>query len=168
MAVTYEPIATTTLSSTSAIVTFSSIPATYTDLYLTIVGTASSQGTMKIRFNNDSGNNYSRLRLTGSGTSASTTQSNNLTNLEGGTEFNDNTMPPSFFACDIFGYANTSIYKTALLRTQSDRNGTGEIAYVASTWRSTSAINRLDFSLNWSNWNFAVGTTATLYGIKAA
>lgn len=168
MPATYEPIATTTLSSASAIVTFSSIPSTYTDLRLVVVGTASSQGTMKIRFNNDSDSNYSRLRLNGSGSSVSTGQGNNLTNLEGGTEFNDNSMPPSFFACDVFSYANTSVNKTALLRTQSDRNGSGEVAYVVSAWRSTAAINRLDFSLNWSNWNFAIGTTATLYGILRA
>jgi glycosyltransferase involved in cell wall biosynthesis len=42
MPATYEPIATTTLGSAAASITFSSIPATYTDLRLVIVGNLSS------------------------------------------------------------------------------------------------------------------------------
>jgi hypothetical protein len=37
MPATYEPIATTTLGTAAAFITFSSIPATYTDLRLVIV-----------------------------------------------------------------------------------------------------------------------------------
>jgi hypothetical protein len=36
MATTYEPIATTTLGTAAAFITFSSIPATYTDLRLVV------------------------------------------------------------------------------------------------------------------------------------
>jgi hypothetical protein len=56
MAITYEPIATTT-SSGGGNISFTSIPATYTDLFLSFVG--DTGGITYLRYNNDSGSNYS-------------------------------------------------------------------------------------------------------------
>jgi len=68
---TYTPLATVTLGSTAASVTFSSIPATYRDLILII--TAQRTGSpvnVGMRFNGDSGSNYSSVFMTGTGSSA--------------------------------------------------------------------------------------------------
>ena len=60
MASTYEPIATTTLGSAASSITFSSIPATYTDLRLVLVHTPSaSTGNAQMQFNSDTATNYS-------------------------------------------------------------------------------------------------------------
>jgi hypothetical protein len=72
MAITYEPIATTTLGSAAADVTFTSISGTYTDLVLVAVTQIGSSGDyLGVQFNSDTGTNYSRTRLSGNGTSAS-------------------------------------------------------------------------------------------------
>jgi hypothetical protein len=57
----WKPIATTTLGSSAASVTFSSIPATYKHLMLQWFARtdgAVTQADMNLRFNNDSGSNY--------------------------------------------------------------------------------------------------------------
>ena len=68
---TYESISSVTLTSNSTTVTFGSIPQTYTDLVLVIVAKITSGGLdMFIRFNSDTGSNYSYTQLYGNGTSA--------------------------------------------------------------------------------------------------
>jgi hypothetical protein len=165
---TYEPIATTTLGSAAASITFSSIPATYTDLRLVWTVRASSTSVFPyVTFNNDSGTNYSWPRLYGDGTSALSQRNNDrayigvlwMTAISNATDqFNLLTM-------DVFSYAG-STFKTTLTTASGDKNGSGTVEMAAALWRSTSAINRLDLTASSSTW--AAGTTATLYGIKNA
>ena len=67
---------------------------------------------------------------------------------------------------DIFSYAG-STNKTALASFSNDRNGAGGVAANVGLWRSTSAITTIKWYAANSE-NLAAGTTATLYGIKAA
>ena len=60
-------------------------------------------------------------------------------------------------------YSNTTTYKTAISR--GDRGATSTVAIV-NLWRSTSAINNIQFFTDATN--FAAGSIITLYGIKAA
>ena len=77
---TYDAIATQTLSSAAASVTFSSIAGTYTDLVLVTSIRKSTTGVSAyLRANNDSGTNYSTTYLYGSGTSAISTRDTNRT-----------------------------------------------------------------------------------------
>lgn len=169
MPATYEPIATTTLSSTGTI-TFSSIPSTYTDLCLVIVGgttRAATSDVVRVQFNSDTGTNYSSTYLRGSGSAASTARYTNSSSLfiEGirmvGTTYGLNSM----VIYEIENYTNTNVYKTVLARS----SGADEWGVVAAVglWRSTSAISTIYLQGD-TVANFAVGTTATLYGIKAA
>jgi hypothetical protein len=48
-----------------------------------------------------------------------------------------------------------------------DKNGSGAVWQIVGLWRSTSAITSINFFSSTGN-NFAIGTTATLYGIKNA
>lgn len=168
MPVTYEPIATTTLSSAGQF-SFTSIPSTYTDLRIVLVGTVNSDFDEPImRFNNDTGTNYSVTSLYGTGGSAPSQQETSvsriLLELSGGMYATN----PSLITIDIFSYAGSN-YKTVLSTGSEDNSVTG--GYVTRSvglWRSSSAINRIDFLTTGSTPNFRTNTTATIYGIKAA
>ena len=166
MATTYEKIATTTLSSTSATITFSSIAASWTDLKLVFVGTANTAALAnRITFNGDTASNYSWTVLSGNGTAASSTRYTAQLRLETAENSSLSTTIPKMFMMDIFSYAG-STFKTALTSNAYDANGSGASEAFVGLWRSTSAITSI--TLTTSTNLYAVGTTATLYGIKAA
>jgi hypothetical protein len=166
MPATYEPIATTTLSSAAATITFSSIAASWTDLRLTWVGTSSvNLVSLRLRFNADTGTNYSNTGLSGDGSAASSYRNTNSTRIDLPPSGGVSSTIPTFTTVDVFSYAG-STNKTVLTTGSDDRNGSGYATREVALWRSTSAINEITLSL--SSGNFATGTTATLYGIKAA
>ena len=165
MPATYEPIATTTLGSAGSI-TFTSIPGTYTDLRIVLVSKSVDLGVnVNFRFNGDSGTNYSYTYIRGDGSSAS---SYAQTNRSQG-YFSDNSDNSNFNVgtLDIFSYAG-STNKTALATYSDDRNGSGYVFRTVNLWRSTSAITSILLQPGNISTNFAAGTTATLFGIKAA
>lgn len=165
MAVTYEAIATQTLGSNTAVVTFSSIPATYTDLLMVVNSGGSVNLDWDIRINGDSGSNYSTTRLYGDGSSAASNRASNQTEYRiDGSGYMTTTVVANAFI-HFMNYANTSVFKTMLAR-----NGNAGIGTSTSVglWRSTSAINQIQFS-NWGgSATYITGSTFTLYGIKAA
>lgn len=170
---TYEPIQTQVLTGTQATLTFSSIPQTYTDLVVVCSSRASTSGTYDdefgMRFNSDTGNNYSRTRLLGDGSSVGSLRGTNEDKMFGGFH-PKSTDTASVFSPNIwhiFNYANTTTYKTVLVRGNNDRSNTGQVILSATLWRSTAAITSFNFTLG-SGGSFAIGSTFTLYGIKAA
>lgn len=166
MASTYEPIATTTLGSAASSITFSSIPSTYTDLIIVLIGTGSSNNqNMYLTFNSDTGTNYSSTYLTGNGTAASSGRLPNNPNIYISAGVGFNTTTPAMRYVNIFSYAG-STYKTTLHSESTDLNGSGTTSMSVGLWRSTSAINTV--ALTQGSGNFNTGTTATIYGIKAA
>jgi hypothetical protein len=158
---TYTPIATQTLTGATSSVSFSSIASTYTDLILTIEGTVGSNCGIQLRFNSDSGSNYSFTRMTGDGSSASSDRSSNATFMELGYYV---TTTRNMNIVQIMNYSNTTTYKTVLNRANAQSVNIGAQAY-AELWRSTSAINAISLS---ASGNFSTGSTFTLYGIQAA
>jgi len=157
---TYTPIASQTLSSAAASVTFSGIPQTYTDLVLVVAGTnASGLSGNGIRFNSDTSSNYSSTNLDGNGSSASSARHTNQTYIRAGISFTSQ----SISIINIQNYANTTTNKTVLAR-----GGAAE-SYVRADvglWRSTSAINSIFYFVD-SGANFGAGTTFNLYGIAS-
>jgi len=164
MPVTYKPIATQTLGSNTT-VTFSSIPQTYTDLILVINGLSNVNEGAEYQVGNgsvDTGTNYSRTRIMGDKTTASTFRATGQDRFlcDG---FSTSFSYASMQIVHFMGYSNTSTYKTVLFRGNSTK--TYLLAQVG-LWRSTSAINTIKVS-GYSG-NLGSGTTVTLYGIKAA
>lgn len=158
---TMTPIATNTLTANAATVTFSSIPSTYTDLMMvvnTITSTASEY--MSINLNSDTGSNYSRTRLSGTGTSASSGRNTNETVGYIGAETYGTNALKFNTVVHFMNYANTTTYKTFLSRANHIDLASEAIV---GLWRNTSAINTIKL-----NSNFAAGSTFTLYGVKAA
>ena len=159
MSQTRIPIATTTLTTSAADVTFSSISGSYTDLRVVYATTASGSAVNYLRFNSDSSSNYSRTYMYGNGSAAGTGRDTSATGIYGpftmSSAITSNTI-------DIMNYSNTTTYKTCLVRAGAANNGT--IASVG-LWRSTAAITSVSITCDGAN--FASGSTFTLYGIKA-
>jgi len=165
MATTYDKIATTTLGSAAATIDFNSIAGTYTDLRLVIVGKyTSAGGNTRIVFNSDTSSLYSSTRITGDGTSASsdrlTAQANLRLNFDG-----NSTTIPDLLTVDIFSYAG-STFKTSLITSSEDKNGSGSVIRTVGLYRSATAITSI--TINLSSSTMAAGTIATLYGILKA
>ena len=165
MPATYEPLATSTLSNVSS-VEFSSISGTYTDLIVQgyLYG-ASSNTTPNLQFGNgsiDTGSNYSETELYGDGSSAGSQRLSSQTRISIGraTGIGASSTDPHFFKVHIMSYANTNVYKTALL--EMGRAGAGVIRE-AGLWRSTSAITNVKISAAVNLYG-----VVSLYGIKAA
>ena len=165
MPATYEPIATTTLGSAQASVTFSSISGSYTDLILVSMPLSASSDNLTMQFNSDTGTNYSTTILWGNGSSAgSTRQSNTATPYMSYYALTNATPSTSIF--HIMNYANTTTYKTTLVRVGNASSSGGTDAEVM-LWRSTSAITSILIK-QYGGSNLSSGSTFTLYGIKAA
>ena len=165
MAATYEPIATTTLGSAASSITFNSIPATYTDLRVVLVGTTTATANCWLTFNSDGATNYSDTLIYGTGASAGSNGHSSATKIVLNGSGNTNTSTPTFYSADIFSYAG-STYKTCLTTGNGDLNGSGDVNRAVGLWRSTSAITSVILTAGSSTWK--TGTTATLYGIKSA
>ena len=166
---TYEPIATTTLGSAAASITFSSIPATYTDLRLVLVGKGNGGEIYpKGYFNSDSSSsNYSYTTLEGNGSAASSGGNTNNDRFALLTTGYPNNTVFTFVTFDIFSYAG-STFKTGLATTSTDKNGSGGTGRIVNLWRSTAAITGITVTDGGAGFGWAAGTTATLYGILKA
>lgn len=162
MAKTYEPIATSTASGSSGTVTFSGIPATYTDLVLVYNGTPSASAQSTIRFNSDTSTNYSDTYLYGDGSGAYSGR--NSTQTLGYCGYLGASGANAVLLIHIFNYANSTTYKTYIARASQ---AGAELSTRAGLWRKTpEAITSITFATNTGNFNS--GSTFTLYGIKAA
>ena len=163
---TYVALATNTLGSTAASVTFSSISGAYTDLVLVVTATGSTTADLILSFNSDTTvANYSTTALVGSGSSATS----NRTTVLAGISLTSNSYLRSSEAMQwnisIQNYANATTYKTVLLRTGNVP--LGRIDAGVGLWDGTiAAITSL--TLTASAGTFAIGSTFTLYGIAAA
>jgi len=157
---TYTPLATVTLTSSASSVTFSSIPATYRDLILVITGSlATTPGDLSLRFNSDSGSNYSYVRMSGSG-SATNSSADTATRafISGFQRAATNWISINH----IFDYAQSK-HKTMLSRFDDSAQGTNAIA---TRWANTSAITSILIN-EASGFSYASGSTFSLYGIEA-
>lgn len=162
-AATYEVIQAQTLASATGSVTFSSF-AGYTDLVLIFAGGSVSAGNLQLRFNGDTGGNYCTTTMYGTGSGSGLSGNYpNLSNTYGGVA---GSLPFTLTAnCifNIFSYASTGAFKTVTSRYNL---AALEMDFNVGLWRNTGAIT----SLNISSYSgaYLIGSTFTLYGIKAA
>jgi hypothetical protein len=172
MAITYDKIASTTLSSAATNITFSSIAASWTDIKIVMMAAdnTSQNSDIRLRFNSDTGSNYSATILRGNGVAPSSYSRTNYSYIEAGRiAGSSQTNVYSLIMIDIFSYAG-STNKTTLVEFNSDFNDTGgnsRVGRIAGLWRNTAAITTIDLSNSGGN-DFKAGTTATLYGILRA
>jgi hypothetical protein len=156
---TYTPIATTTLGSTTASYTFSSIPGTYTDLILVGLAKNTVAGDNFVYNINGATSGYSGTRIIGNGSSATSGRTSNFpVALAGniGTEWTN-------FITHFMNYSNTNTNKTFITRCN---NAATETQAAVNLYQSTSAITSIKLSM--SDQSFTTGSTFTLYGIASA
>ena len=161
----YESIATTTVGSGgTSLVTFSSIPSTYTHLQVRAIGKDNSvYGAIFMSFNNDTySTNYSRHGIYGDGTSyasfgaANAPYMNAITTPASGGGFGGAVI-------DIWDYADTNKYKTIKSSSGWDTNTAGITILYDGTWRNTAAVSRIDI---FSDSTLGQYSSFALYGIK--
>ena len=168
MAITYQLIASNTLSSSAASVTFSSIPTTYTDFVLRVSARDSADtpvSALSVRFNSDTATNYSFTRLDGDGSAASSGRSSNSTAI------GQALIEPSTYTANTFG--SFELYIPSYTASQNKPSGffgvtennaaSAEIRAAAFLWRHTAA--RSTISMTAPN-NIVSGSSFFLYGTK--
>lgn len=174
----YDSIATVTVGAGgTANIEFTSIPSTYTHLQIRF-NAQTNRGTygvdeFRLQVNSDTGNNYARHRLAGTGSSveANATTSTSYINSQG--SIGTTTAGAAFFGggvIDILDYANTSKYKTFRTLNGADINGTiagfgGSIGFASGLWQNTNAITSIkmypDAGTLWTQYS-----SFALYGIR--
>ena len=159
---TYTPLATTTLTSNAASITFSSIPSGYTDLILVSRLQNANANAPYIRLNGDTGTTYSQTYLEGNGSTV--TSARGISQTYGYLNLNSDPGNNGFIIIDFLNYSNTNMSKIYLSKTS---NSAGAVDFVTGAWRSTTAISTILLASS-NGGNYLAGSTATLYGILAA
>ena len=167
MALTYETIATTTLTTSSSSVTFSSISGGYTDLILVCSALGNTGGVtdynLALNFNSDTASNYSRNQIGHNGTAAFAGKNGNesygVVQVGG---YLSSSNPTNVFI-NINNYSDSATYKTWLV---SNGPSTTTTEFVVGLWRNTNAITTI--LVKTLGGLFKTGSTFTLYGIAAA
>ena len=157
----YTSIATQTVGSGGASsVTFSSIPGTYTHLQIRATVVTGAVGWVTLRFNGDTGNDYSFHELRGDGSSASSSGGASSGDIQA---WLHNTTAGSAIV-DILDYASPNKNKTARTLGGYDANGSGYIDLTSGLWMNTSAINSITIGSTTST--FSQYTNFSLYGVR--
>lgn len=167
-------LGTQTLSSAGNNISFSSVPSGWRHLKIVGSAQASSGGTkteLYLRFNGDSGNNYSWFRdaiepAFGGSYNFNRSMNNNVNTIYGTTM---SANAPAPFEIIVFNYGSTSIQKTTHQRGmdwgnfQTTYDGNGWVSYsnAAGVWKSTSAITSV--TLTSQGATMIAGSSFSLY-----
>lgn len=153
----------TILNSVTTSISFNEIPQVYQDLYIEFFAGQSANAGIYIRFNEDSGTNYSRTVLFGNGSTISSARASNTSQawVIGANIAIQNNLT-DFGSINIFNYSSDNIYKTIL---QSEGCASTGVASNVLLWRSTNSINKIEL-INASTDKFTQGSTFTLWGVR--
>jgi len=169
---TYTLISSNVLSSSAASVTFSSIPATYTDLVLRISTRGDNTGDLQhwITFNGVSTTTYSATWMYGTGAAANSTSVLDNERLRAGYRNSDSTTSNTFASTEIYIPNYTvSANKPISVFGATENNAASDRTFVsawAGLWRNTAAITSIAIAS--SSGNYVSGSSFYLYGISNA
>lgn len=159
---TYVPLSTLTLSSTALAVEFSAISQDYKDLVVVMDYSTNTTSDMPgIRFNGDSGANYSTTMIMGSG--SSTFNYTRSARTSGWMEWYS-ASGSQITIIQVMDYSATDKQTTALFRRDQANNVTSAGAI---RWANTAAVTSLTLipAAETGSGSFNSGSTFTLYGI---
>lgn len=180
MATTYTLISSNVLTSSAASVTFSSIPATYTDLVLRISARAENAGAnglnIDLRFNGDTASNYSYVVLRGNSSVANSGAIGNQNYLRLQAAANTDLSTSNTFSnweTYIPSYAVSQNKPISSYWVQENNSSTASESFIiaqAGLWRNTAAITSIAIANLTESpaKNFLSGSSFYLYGISNA
>jgi hypothetical protein len=168
------PISTVTVGSGGAsTIEFNNIPQIYTDLLIVCSArNASSNGIdMGMRFNGNSGTNYSYRSVYGSGSTASSGSASSETlftraGLNSGSSYTASTFGNMSYY--IPNYTSSNNKSISIDGVNEQNSSTAYAQLIAGLWSQTSPISSVTLYVNSANTsdNFAQYSSATLYGIR--
>ena len=173
MANTYTLISSNVLGSSAATVTFSSIPATYTDLVLRISARGDQANYSEIillEFNGSAAANYSYTAIRANSSTADSVRGSGQTYGRVGYANSGNSTVNTFGSAEIYipSYIvsqNKPLSGIGMSENNSSTAGEAWITPYATLWSNTSAITSIKVSpINGPNW--VSGSSFYLYGIK--
>ena len=166
VATDYESIASTTLTSAQANVTFSGISGSYSHLQIRFISKLSAGDDVIMRFNSDSGTNYFNHILYGTGAGGG------ISGVPFGGAYSAVALYYTASSAsiaggviDILDYTSTNKKKTVRFLGGYDDNGSGNIDFASGLWNATPAAIT-SITLKPVSANFAANTSIALYGIK--
>jgi hypothetical protein len=164
----YESIATATFTGSSLSITFSSIPSTYQHLQIRgLARTPSGPDQIDLRFNGDSGNNYSMHGLTGDGATVTSEGYGTQNRIFNANSPLSNADIYTVSVIDILDYANTNKNTTVRTLQGRDINGSGgQIQFNSGSWYNTAAVTSITLAAR--IYNPTSISSFALYGIKGA
>jgi hypothetical protein len=173
MATTYTLISSNVLTSSATSITFSSIPATYTDLVIraSVRDNVNSNGAAIAMTFNGSTTNYSGKIIYGDGVTPASTNLAGLTYGWAGTANYANYTANTFASHEIYIPSYTSSnYKSysAFSVVETNASLAEYMVQTAGLWQGTTAISSINLALSSANSIFAAGSSFYLYGISNA
>ena len=170
MANTYTLINSTSLSTTAASVTFSSIPATYDDLVLQVSARndqATVEANFNLRVNGLATSEYSNTYIRGNGSAASSSRSSGAGNLNYLRQNGSSSTSNTFASLEIYipKYTSSAKKPVSTVSIVEDNASAAYIIANAGLIDLTSAVTSIVLS-NAAAAVFQSGSTFWLYGIK--
>ena len=171
MATTYTLINSNVLTADANSVSFSSIPATYTDLVLRISARstrAATDNSFTIKINGAT-TNYSYTDLYGNGSSASSSRGTGGTSLSAGIIIGDTDTANTYNSIEIYIPSYTASQSKPISTINAwERNATaGEIHALAQLYSSSTAITSVSVASGDGTWDLKSGSSFYLYGISS-
>ena len=168
----YESIQTVNGNGSASVLSFTSIPSTYSHLQIRGIardGRAVTVDTGYITLNSTTTATYASHYVGGNGASA-TASATSATAPSGAVAFliPGSSAGASMFSAtiiDFLDYANTNKTKVLRALTGTDQNGSGNMWLTSYLWTGTSAITQIDLTTGTGS-AWATYSSFALYGIK--
>lgn len=174
MPATYTLIASNTLSSSAASVTFSAIPATYTDLVLRMSSRQATSNTtdeMVIRYNGITTTTYSTTTVNGQGSTTYSFRASNQTYFgDLGVSEGNSPTASTFGSVEIYIPNYTVAAHIPSSGTSAIENNSATNNWVGATaglWRNNGPVSSISITAGSSS-TFNSGSSFFLYGIKSS
>lgn len=153
---TFTPLATTTTVGTVSTIDIANIPALYNYMQLKISGPLATSKTFSIRFNGDTGSNYSWGRM---GATTSTTFSSTAATslIEIGSVGTDGQI-----IADLLGVGSVA-YQFPTVNAKNSWMQNNQVMQYGGYWRSEAVVNQI--TIIPSGGSVGAGLTVSLYGI---
>ena len=157
---TYTLLNQITLAASSSTITFSNIPQNLGDLVLVINGNVTGSLTTRVRFNGDSGSNYTYVSAAGDNANGTYSTAATNTGIIPLPDFADNNAFQHIY--QVMDYSTVDKHKTVLVRAGVSATSPN---MVGARWASTSAITSIQVVASANA--YTSGTTFSLYGVVA-